>query len=158
MEIDIKQVLLQLLNFGILVAVFSKFLFKPILKVLDARAKKIADGQLAAEQSLKLAAEQEKKLTEKLTEAGKKAASIINEAKAESKKLGVELIAQAKATAALELIKQKEVFHKELEKDEQALKNRLADLVVETTKKVLADSLKPGDLQAITTKEIAKLK
>jgi F-type H+-transporting ATPase subunit b len=158
MEIDIKQVLLQLLNFGVLVFLFTKFMFNPILKILDARSKKIQDGQLAAEKSLKEAANAEKKQAEKLAEASKKAASILAEAKAESKKLGAELIEQAKSVAASELAKQKEAFQKELEAEEQKLKGRLAELVVTTTKSVLADSLKPADLKSITAKELAKLK
>ncbi|KKS22665.1 MAG: ATP synthase F0, B subunit, F-type H+-transporting ATPase subunit b, partial [Microgenomates group bacterium GW2011_GWC1_41_8] len=103
MEIDIKQVLLQLLNFGILVVLFSKFMFKPIIKILDTRSKKILDGQLAAEKSLKETALLEKKQADRLAEASKKAAAIIAEAKAESKKLGVELIQEAKSVAAVEL-------------------------------------------------------
>ncbi len=158
MEIDIKAVLLQLLNFGILVVLFSRFAFKPILKILDTRAKKIADGQLAAEKSLKAAAELEKKQADRLAEASKKAAAIITEAKAESKKLGVELIEQAKNVAAKELGKQKEAFQKELEVEELALKKRLATLVVETTKAVLGESLKASDLKAVTAKELSKLK
>jgi len=158
MEIDIKQVLLQLLNFGVLVFLFTKFMFNPILKILDARSKKIADGQLAAEKSLKEATLAEKKQAERLSEASKKAAAIITEAKAESKKLGTELIAEAKSVAAIELGKQKEAFQKELENEELKLKARIADLVVTTTKTVLADSLKPSDLKVITAKEISKLK
>jgi len=158
MEIDIKQVLLQLLNFGILVVILGKFTFKPLLKILDTRSKKIADGQAAAEKSLKETAQLEKRQAEKLSEASRKASSIINEAKAESKKLGVELINEAKNVAAIELAKQKEAFHKELENEELSLKKRIAALVIETTKTVLAGSLKDSDLKAITSVEIAKLK
>jgi F-type H+-transporting ATPase subunit b len=158
MEIDIKAVLLQLLNFGILVFVFSRFMFKPIIKILDARSKKIAEGQAAAEKSLKATAELEKKQADRLAEASKQAAGIIAEARSVSKKLGVELIAQAKDVAAKELVKQKEAFQKELEVEEKALKQRLATLVVETTKTVLAGSLKASDLKSITAKELAKLK
>ncbi len=158
MEIDIKQVLLQLLNFGILVVVFTRFMFKPILKILDARSKKIADGQAAAEKSLKATAELEKKQADKLAQASKTAAGIIAEAKAESKKMGEELIAQAKSVAAVELGKQKEAFQKELQNEELSLKKRVATLVVETTKAVLSDTLKPADLKAITAKELVKLK
>jgi len=158
MEIDIKQVLLQLLNFGILVVLFSKFMFKPIIKILDTRSKKILEGQLAAEKSLKETALLEKKQADRLAEASKKAAAIIAEAKTESKKLGVELIQEAKSVAAVELGKQKEAFQKELENEELKLKKRIADLVVETTKTVLASTLKPADLKEITAKEISKLK
>lgn len=158
MEIDIKQVLLQLLNFGILVALFSRFMFKPILKILDSRSKKIAEGAAAAEKSLREAAQLEQKQTEKLSEASKKAAGIIAEAKAESKKLGSELIAQAKSVAAIELVKQKEAFQKELENEEDKLKQRIAILVVETTKTVLSGALNPTVLKEITAHEISKLK
>ncbi len=158
MEIDIKQVLLQLLNFGILVVLFTRFMFKPILKILDARSQKIADGQAAAEKSLKETAAMEQKQADRLTEASKKAAVIIAEAKAESKKLGVDLIQEAKSVAALELAKQKEAFQKELENEELKLKQRVVDLVIATTKTVLSTTLKPADLKVITSKELAKLK
>lgn len=158
MEIEIKQVLLQLLNFGLLVFVLGKLMFKPILKVLDSRSKKILDGQLAAEKSLKEAAAIEKKQADRLNDASKKAAVIIAQAKSESKKLGEDLIEQAKSAAAIELIKQKDAFHKELENEELALKKRLVGLVIETTKTVLGDTLKASDLKAITSKEISKLK
>ena len=140
MEIDIKQVLLQLLNFGILVVLFTRFMFKPILKILDARSQKIADGQAAAEKSLKETAALEKKQADKLAEASKAAAAIIAEARAQSKKLGVDLIQEAKSVAALELGKQKEAFQKELENEELKLKQRVADLVIATTKAVLSTS------------------
>jgi len=158
MDIEIKQVLLQLLNFGILVVVLGKFMFQPILKILDTRSKKIADGMAAAEKSIKEAAELEKKQAEKMAEASKKAAGIIAEAKAESKKLGSQLIEEAKVASARELEKQKELFHKELAAEESALKGRIASLVVETTKAVLKDTLKPEELKSITAKEITKLK
>lgn len=158
MEIDIKQILLQLLNFGILVLLFTRFMFKPIIKILDARSKKIADGQAAAEKSLKETALLEKKQADRLADANKKAAAILVQAKDESKKMGSELIQEAKNVAAIELGKQKEAFQKELETEELALKKRIADMVVATTKAVLADSLKPADLKTITAKELSKLK
>lgn len=158
MEIEIKQILLQLLNFGILVFVLGKLMFQPILKVLDSRSKKILDGQLAAEKSLKEASQLEKKQADRLAKANTQASEIIAQAKLESKKLGVELIEQAKAASAVELAKQKEAFRKELSLEELALKNRIAELVVETTKTVLSRSLKTSEIKAITSQEIAKLK
>lgn len=158
MEIEIKEILLQLLNFGILAAVLGKFLFKPVLNLLDARTKKVAEGMAAAERNIKAATELEKKQAAELTAATKKAAAIISEAKAESKKLGVELIQEAKNVAASELLKQKVAFQKELEGEELKLKARVATLVVETTKTVLGNSLKSADLKSITAQELAKLK
>lgn len=158
MEIEVKQILLQILNFGILVAILGKFVFQPIIKILDGRSKKIADGMAAAESNLKAAAEIERKQAEKLAEATKKASLILNDAKLESKKLSATLLEEAKTASAAALAKQKEVFQKELEVEEQELKKRIARLVVETTKTVLRDTLKPKDLKDITAKELGKLK
>lgn len=158
MEIEVKQILLQLLNFGILVVVLGKFIFQPIIKILDQRSKKIADGMAAAEANLKAASDLEKKQADKLAEATKKAASLISEAKAEGKKMTVSMIEEAKLAGAMALEKQKETFRRELEAEELALKKRLTSLVVETTKTVLKDSLKASDLKTITTKELGKLK
>ncbi len=158
MNIEVNQILLQLLNFGILVAILGKLVFKPVQKILDSRSAKIAEGMAAAEKSLKEAAAVEEKKTAELAKAAKKAAAIVTEAKEESKKAGIELIEAAKAASARELEKQKQAFMEDLHKEELELKKRLATLVVETTKATLADSLKPADLKAITAKEIAKLK
>lgn len=158
MNIEVNQILLQLLNFGILVVILGKLVFKPVLKILDARSAKIAEGMAAAEKSLKEAAAVEEKKTAELSKATKKAAAMIAEAKEESKKAGLELIEAAKEASARELEKQKLAFMADLHKEELELKVRLTGLVVETTRVTLADSLKPADLKAITAKEIAKLK
>lgn len=158
MNIEVNQILLQLLNFGILVVALGALVFKPIQKILDSRSTKIAEGMAAAEKSLKEAAAVEEKKAAELSKAAKKAAAIVAEAKEESKKAGLELIESAKAASARELEKQKLAFMEDLHKEELELKKRLTGLVVETTRRTLADSLKPADLKAITAKEIARLK
>lgn len=158
MEIELKQILLQLLNFGVLLALLTKFLYKPILKLLDARSQKIADGQAAAEASLKEAAKMEERRAKQLSESTQKAASIIAQAKAESKKMGAQIVEEARTAAIAEVAKLKANFATELEAQEAQLKTRLAKLVVETTKVVLKDSLKASELKTITTRQIAKLK
>jgi len=48
--IDLKILLAQLVNFGILIFLLSKFLYKPVLKMLDQRKKKIAESIKKAEE------------------------------------------------------------------------------------------------------------
>lgn len=43
----------QIINFGLLLFILSKLLYKPVLRLFDERAKKIAQGLKAAEDSLK---------------------------------------------------------------------------------------------------------
>jgi F-type H+-transporting ATPase subunit b len=61
--IDARLILLQVVNFGLLMVALTYFLYKPVLKVLKEREEKIAKGvedAKAAEQA-RLSAEEEKK-------------------------------------------------------------------------------------------------
>ncbi len=61
--IDARLILLQVVNFGLLMAALTYFLYKPVLKVLKDREEKIAQGIKDAEEAGKarLLAEEEKK-------------------------------------------------------------------------------------------------
>lgn len=100
--INLKFLLIQLANFGLFVFLFTKFLLKPILKMLDARKKKIADGLEAAEKSKteflkidelkneakrKMKSEEKKLLDEARIKAEKQASVIIADAKKQSEKI-----------------------------------------------------------------------
>ncbi len=61
--IDARLILLQVVNFGLLMAVLTYFLYKPVLKVLKEREEKIAKGiedAKAAEAALAIAEEEKK--------------------------------------------------------------------------------------------------
>ena len=88
----------QLVVFFILAWFTMQFVWPPIVKALDERAKKIADGLAAAErgkQDLELAT---KRSTEALREGKEKAAELI----ANAEKRGAQLIEEAKAAAKVE--------------------------------------------------------
>ena len=88
----------QLVVFFILAWFTMQFVWPPIVKALDERAKKIADGLAAAErgkQDLELAT---KRSTEALREGKEKAAALI----ANAEKRGAPLIEEAKAAAKVE--------------------------------------------------------
>ena len=87
----------QLVVFFILAWFTMQFVWPPIVKALDERAKKIADGLAAAERcknDLELAT---KRSTEALREGKEKAAELI----ANAEKRGAQLIEEAKLTASL---------------------------------------------------------
>lgn len=158
MEIDIKQILLQILNFGVLFYVLTRFLFRPVLKILDDRAAKIADGLALAEKNKKAQEEIEKKSNEILKKADRKASEIIEVARGESKELGKQMLENAKSESEKAIEKQQAAFLERMRDEERAFKARVSELVATTTQKVLADSLSASDIKTITKKEITKLK
>src|SRR3989337_2314560 len=66
--IDLKLIIIQIINFGLLLFLLTKFLYKPILRILDERKNKIeeslANAQKIAEEKVKLEEEKTKEITE----------------------------------------------------------------------------------------------
>ena len=51
--LDWRLLLIQAVNFGLLLTVLTYFLYKPVLKIIDERQKKIAEGVRTAERAVK---------------------------------------------------------------------------------------------------------
>lgn len=158
MDIDVRQILLQMLNFGVLFFVLAKFLFRPVQKILDERGNKIAEG-LAQAEANKLAEQAlEQKSATVLKKAEAEAAKILEKTRQEGKKLAKELAETARTEAATIRDKEHVAFLERLADEERAFKSRLYSLVSLSTKQVLVDSLSTADINKITKKELAKLK
>ncbi len=137
-EFGINPILLaaQIVNFTILLVLLQKFLYKPILKVLDERKTKIAKSLKDAEEIEKRleqsSIEQEKLLDKARIEAG----TMIREAKEEAKALSEKTLAEAKSQVTL--IMQKNSERLSLEKDQlmKDVKKDLAEIVMAASMKV----------------------
>jgi len=127
----------QLVVFLILAWFTMKYVWPPIMKALDERATKIADGLAAAErgrQSLDLAAkhsaetvrEGKDKVSELIAQAEKRAQQIIEEAKEQAKIEADRVVAGAQAEIEQEAARVKEL-----------LRERVAELAVAGAEKIL---------------------
>ena len=127
----------QIVVFFILAWFTMKFVWPPIMKALDERATKIADGLAAAErgkQSLDLAAkrsaetvrEGKEKVAEVLAQADKRALQIIEDAKQQAKIEADKIFAAAQAEIEQEAARVKE-----------DLRERVAELAVAGAEKIL---------------------
>lgn len=127
----------QLVVFFILAWFTMKFVWPPIVKALDERAKKIADGLAAAERGkldLELATkrsadslrEGKEKAADVLAQADKRALQIIEEAKVQAKVEADKVVAGAKAEIEQEAARAKET-----------LRERVAELAIAGAEKIL---------------------
>lgn len=98
--IDVKLIIIQIINFFVLMAALSYFLYKPILKLLNEREEKIKKGITDAEEAAvaKASALDEKQAV--LTKAQLEAQEIDARAKAFGKQKEEEIVAKAQQTAA----------------------------------------------------------
>lgn len=101
--IDAKLIIIQLINFGILMVALGYFLYKPILRILDERAEKIAQGLKDAEAAAAAKAEADVEKQTILTGAHHEAGEVAKRAKAaaDATAAGIVSGAQDKAAAVL---------------------------------------------------------
>jgi len=151
----------QLVNFGIILFVLSKLLFKPIMEMLEKRKKTIAEG-IALTQSLK---EEEEKLLQKreklLAEARTDAREIIEEAKKQAKDEVQSIIDVARREADEIIEKGKREVASERETMQKGVEREAIELAEVMASKLLAQSLKDDKQHEIIKnqlKQISKLK
>lgn len=109
----------QFVVFFILAFITMKFVWPPLMKALDDRAKKIADGLAAADRGKEAMAQAEKQVTAELTaardegqkrivDAEKRAQSIVDEAKKIASDEAARIVAAARDDAEQQLSKARE--------------------------------------------------
>ena len=117
--------LAQLVVFFILAWVTMSFVWPPITKALDERAKKIADGLSAADKAKADLSEANKRVeaqlsaartdaTQRLADAERLAQSMIEEAKTRASEEGAKIVAAAKAEAEQEAVKARETLREQV--------------------------------------------
>ncbi len=154
MEINIYQVLFQILNFGVVMYLLNKVLYKPVIKMLDDRAKKINDGMSQAEKNLKAGEEIEKTKKAELAKARKEASAIIAAAETDARHKSDELIRVAREKAKEEAAKIVATAQKEVESAKAKLQKETVALASAMAKKALEATLSAKEIETITAKLI----
>lgn len=127
----------QLIVFGILVWFTMKFIWPPVIKALDERANKIAEGLAAAERgksdfeqaekrAAAILAEGRQQVAEMVANADKRAAEIMEVAKQQASDEAAKILAQARADVAQEANRARE-----------ALRNQVGILAVKGAEQIL---------------------
>lgn len=134
----------QMVVFFLLAWFTMSFVWPPIVKALDERAKKIADGLSAADKAKTELTSANKRVeqqmqtarseaTQRLADAERLAQSMIEEAKGRANEEGAKIITAAKAEAEQEAIKVRE-----------SLRNQVAVLAVKGAEQILRKEVNPS--------------
>lgn len=141
--LDWKLFIAQLINFGIILFVLWKWVFRPVAKALTERANKI-EASLA--EAKRIAEEKETFDTWKNAEVSKvrvEASQIITEARQEAEKTRQEILDKAKQEQAQILLQTQTKLEEEKQKALSEVKENIADMVVDATEKVIQAKLDP---------------
>ena len=127
----------QLVVFFILAWVTMKFVWPPIVKALDERAKKIAEGLTAADKAKSDLAHAEKKVVEEM----RKARESATDGRAAAEKQAAVFVDEARTEAARIIAQAREAAEAEAgvaaQRAKEALRDQVAHLAVAGAEKIL---------------------
>lgn len=148
------QLLAQIFNFLILMVILKKYLYKPILKALEDRKKKIEDGLRFSEKAKQELEEAEKKKEEIVNHAKLEAAKIMAEAKKAGKKKELEIVEAAEKQAAEVIKKGKKDLEENKKQMEKQLEKETVDIATALVEKLLRQALSEADQNKILEKKL----
>lgn len=157
MDIQLPQILFQIINFGVVLGALSYLLYKPIMKVLDERAKKIEDAQKAAQQAIVDQEQMEGTKKQIRQKAEKEAAKILEEAQKVADQKKAHVASKAKEEALKEVDRLREAWNEEKRKSLQDMKKSFADAVIAASEKVIGESVNAKAQSKLIDDEFAKL-
>lgn len=140
----IPNLIFQLLAFLMLIWLLNRFVFKPVVRLLDARADRIRESMEAATRIEQDLAETRRRNQEVLDEARREAQSII----ARSREAGDEMLARAREEASgqreRELERARQQIRAETQQAKDELRREVADLVILAAGRIVRKELDPS--------------
>ncbi len=145
MSVNFHDMIWAIINFLILVAILHKFLYKPIIGMLDSRKQAIQSQLDQASEARNEAMQVKEEYTREMQNARQEAQEIINRATklAEESKSGI--LQEAKAESEKVLKRAQEEINLEKEKAKAELRNEVASLAVLAAGRVLERTIKTED-------------
>ena len=138
--IDWKLLLINALNFLLLLAALTYFFYKPMMRMLDQRRQRIAHGVEAAAKAESELKEIEASRGDMLAKAGKEADNVVSEARRAAAEKQRELVAQAEAAAARAVAEAEAQARDLKERAVQESKQEVAKLIVLGMEKALKET------------------
>lgn len=147
----------QIINFAILLYILYRFVYKPILKVLDDRKRKIAEGIQQAEESKKVLDKAATEREQIVLVARKEAQAIIDRINQEAQKMRDEKIEQTRQEIATLVSKSKEQINHEREQAIASVRKEAASLVVLAVEKVLRERMHTREDEDLVRRSVKEL-
>ncbi len=140
-HLDLKLLIAQAVNFGIVFAVLYFFAFKPLFKVMGERTDKIDKSLKDADEIEKKLAETNVRKEEIVAEARQAAQAVLEEAKSAGEARKQDMIAKAKEEIGQIINAEKEKIAVEKAKTLREMKTEVASLVTLSLEKFLKEKM-----------------
>jgi F-type H+-transporting ATPase subunit b len=141
--INLPVLIAFIINFGLLLIILRAFLYRPVLRVLDERRRRIEEGLNAADRAAQEAREAELRVQEEIRRAQAQGQEIVANAQAIAQRIQDEARRQAEADAAAFRERAREEMRLALENARAELRREFVDLTILAAERVINRELDP---------------
>ena len=139
--INVPGVVAQLINFFILLLLLRLFLYGPVMRMLDERARRVRESMETAEESKGRAEEAERGVQERLEAARREGQSMVGQAQEVANRIQEEAREAARQETEGLLARARSEIQLERDSAIAELRREFADLTISAAEKVVGQSL-----------------
>jgi F-type H+-transporting ATPase subunit b len=154
--INLPMIIAQIVNFTILLVVLRLVLYKPVLKMLDERKQKIAEGLNAAEIARAEAASAQANIQAQLDTARKEGQEIVANAQGIATRIQTDAREQSMKDRDAALERARVEIQQERDRAIADLRSEFADITVKAAEKVINQSLDRQAHQRVIDETLAE--
>jgi F-type H+-transporting ATPase subunit b len=147
----------QTIAFVIFVAICWKYVWPPIISIMEEREKRIADGLEAAKKADDSLEEAQLEFDQKMNKAKEAAAEILNKANARASQIVANASIKAEAEAEKILSAASKTIENDANKAKEELKQKMSELIIDTSEKILEEEIDPDKHQNLLKKAASEL-
>ena len=136
----------------VFVAICWKYIYPPILEVMQEREKKISDGLEAAKKADDSLEEAKLAFDKEMDQAKAEAAEILKKANARASQIVGDASIKAEEEAEKIMTSASTSIENETNKAKEELRQQMSDIIIDTTQKILGDEISPEKHDAILKK------
>jgi F-type H+-transporting ATPase subunit b len=147
----------QTLAFVIFVAICWKYVWPPIIAIMEEREKRIADGLEAAKKADDSLEEAQLAFDQEINKAKSEAVEILEKANSRASQIVNDATEKAEIEAEKILSSASKTIENDVNKAKEELRQKMSELIIDTSEKILGDEISPEKHQVLLKKAAAEL-
>ncbi len=148
-HLDLKLFIAQVVNFAVVFGVLYWFAFKPIIKTMGERTKKIEQGLADAKEATTRLENSQIEEADIIKQARTEAIAIIDKASQQAEIKKDEIIAKAREEVSIIINQEKQKMQQDKAEVLADIRKEVADLVIKSVAKILPNKLSSDDEKEI---------
>jgi len=147
----------QTVAFVIFIAICWKYVWPPIIAIMEEREQRISDGLEAAKKADDSLEEAQLAFDQEINKAKAEAAEILEKANTRASQIVSDATVKAGTEAEKILTSASKTIENDVNKAKEELRQKMSELIIETSEKILGEEITPDKHQELLTKAASEL-